>query len=82
MHRMLEQMLRVVMEFKRGNKVLECQICVREEQELELSVTPEVWFEKQMRIWLKIGRELERDEVVIRDQTMVTTRQRVPIIRS
>ena len=58
-------MLRVVMEFKRDNKVLKCQICVREEQELELSVTPEVWFEKKMRIWLKIGRELERDEVVV-----------------
>ena len=27
---------------ERDNKVLECQICVREEQELELSVAPEV----------------------------------------
>ena len=78
---MLEQMLRVVMEFKRDNKVLKCQICVREEQELELSVMPEVLLGKNMRIRLRIDREPEMDEVVIRDQEVVT-RLRVLNIRS
>ena len=77
----LEQMLKVVTEFKRDNKVLKCLICVREEQELELSVIPEVSLEKNMRICLKIDREPEMDEVVIREQEVIT-RLRVLNVRS
>ena len=73
MHReeKLEQTLKLVKEFKRDNKVLKCRIYVREEQELELSVTPEVLLWK-MRICLRIDREPDMDEVVIRGQKVIT----------